>query len=526
LISLPLLRTQYRIGTVAPVQENERVPGSENKEGIFFWMDHREMSPATRLRERFHEYVRKHHLIRHGDKLLVAVSGGADSMVLLDLLMREQSTFDLTLCVAHVNHGLRGAGSDTDEEFVRERAAVTGCAYTVHHADVRAIAVRERMGIQEAARRVRYEFFEKAMRDRGYDAIATGHHADDNAETILLNVLRGTGIQGLSGIPPLRQDVCIIRPLLFAGREEIEQYAESEDLPFRVDPSNLTEDYRRNFLRHRILPLVKEEINPQLTETLRRTAEIFWSLQRYLDTESGRILPGLMTRKGSQAVALAIKGLEELPDLLLSTVLSNVATRSTGRRPGFNQIEAIRELLRAQPGSSTQLTDSWVVFRERDELVFRETDIVFPIDIPVVPDREYVIGGFRFASREGSRGEEATESGRDVEFVDADRIRGKKLRLRTWKPGDTFIPLGMRGQKKVSDFFIDSKIPLFQKQQYPVLETEDGEIVWLCGQRIDDRFKITESTRRVLRLEFHRSTSDANDERNPDKRRSLLTDDQ
>ena len=489
-------------------------------------MDHGEMSPTTRFRERFHEYVRKHHLIRHGEKLLVAVSGGADSVVLLDLLVQEQSALGVTLCVAHVNHGLRGAESDADEDFVRERAAVSGCAFLVHRADVGAIAESKRAGIQETARRVRYEFFEKAMRDRGYDAIVTGHHADDNAETILMNILRGTGIQGLSGIPPLREDVCVIRPLLFAGRDEIEQYAESEGLPFREDSSNLTEDYRRNFLRHRILPLVKDQINPQVTESLRRTGEVFWSLQRYLDGEGARVLSRLMHRKGEGVVALAIEGLEALPDLLVSTVLANVTTGTTGHQPGFNQVEAIRALLSAQPGSSTQLTGSWAVFREREELVFWETDIDLPVNVPVVPGREYMVAGFRFASREtdltgGTRG----GSG-NVEFIDADLLRGKKLRLRSWKPGDTFIPLGMKGRKKVSDFLIDSKVPLFQKQQYPVLETEDGEIVWLCGQRIDDRFKLTETTRSVLRLEFNRPTTDTNDKGNPNTRRSLHTDDQ
>ncbi len=489
-------------------------------------MERREMSPAARLRERFHEYAQKHRLIRPGDRLLVAVSGGADSMVLLDLLVRERPALGLTLGVAHVHHGLRGAESDADEEFVRERAAVLGCGYIVHHADVRAVAERERIGIQEAARRVRYEFFENTMHDRGYDVVATGHHADDNAETILLNILRGAGIQGLSGIPPFRPDIRIIRPLLFAGREEIEQYAESEGLPFRDDSSNQKDTYRRNFLRHRILPLIKEEINPQLTETLRRSAEIFWSLQGYLDAESRRLLPGLMHRKEGGFLALSCTQLEDLPELLLSAVLTTAAVQCTGRRPGFNQIEALRELLRSRAGSSTQLTATWAAFRERDELVFHEAASALPVDIPVLRGEEYMIGGYRFASVEGSREELEMTGGRDIECVDADRLRGKNLRLRSWKPGDTFVPLGMQGRKKVSDFFIDNKVPLAEKQQYPVLETEDGEIVWLCGQRIDDRFKITESTRRVLRLEFHRSTSDANGERNPGQRRSLHSDDQ
>jgi tRNA(Ile)-lysidine synthase len=458
--------------------------------------------------------------------MLVAVSGGADSMVLLDLLVRERSALGLTLGVAHVHHGLRGGESDADEEFVRERAAVLGCGYVAHRADVRAVAERERIGIQEAARRIRYEFFENTMRDRGYDVVATGHHADDNAETILLNILRGAGMQGLSGIPPLRTDIRIIRPLLFAGREDIEQYAESEGLPFRQDSSNLKDEYRRNFVRHRIIPLIREEINPQLTETLRRTSEIFWSLQRYLDAESAEVLHELLRRREGGVLALSCTQLGDLPELLISSVLSSLATQYTGHRPGFNQVEAVRDLLRARPGSCVQLTATWAAFRERDELVFRESGNALTLDMPVLAGEEYMFGGYRFSSTEGSREELEMKGGQDVECVDADRLSGKSLRLRSWKPGDTFIPLGMHGRKKVSDFFTDSKIPLSEKGQYPVLETIDGQIVWLCGLRIDDRFKITENTRRVLRLEFHRATSDANGERNPGQRRSLHSDDQ
>ncbi|MEK9136785.1 MAG: tRNA lysidine(34) synthetase TilS, partial [Bacteroidota bacterium] len=188
---------------------------------------------------RFHEFSRRRRLIEERNKIIAAVSGGADSTVLLDLLAKEQEAFGLTIIVAHFNHQLRGAESDGDEQHVAARARHYGFDFYVERANTAEYSRHTKLGIQEAARKLRYEFFDKLLISSGFDRIATAHNADDNAETILLNLFRGAGVQGLSGIPVYREDRKIIRPLLFAQRSEIEEYAQAERLTFRTDSSNM-----------------------------------------------------------------------------------------------------------------------------------------------------------------------------------------------------------------------------------------------------------------------------------------------
>ena len=219
---------------------------------------------------RFHEFSRRRRLIEERNKIIAAVSGGADSIVLMDLLAREQEAMGLTIIVAHFNHQLRGDESDGDEQFVTQRARHYGFELYVERANTADYSQHMKVGIQEAARKLRYDFLDKLLISSGFDKIATAHNADDNAETILLNFFRGAGVQGLSGIPVYREDRKIIRPLLFAERDEVEEYASTEQLSFRTDSSNLKDYYTRNFVRHNILPPVKKEVNPNVVPTLNR----------------------------------------------------------------------------------------------------------------------------------------------------------------------------------------------------------------------------------------------------------------
>ena len=236
------------------------------------------MVSSRTILTRFHEYSRRRRLIGEQGHLIAAVSGGVDSMVLLDLLVSERESLGLSLIVAHFNHQLRGEESDADEAFVVQRAGQYGLEVYVDRANTAEVARLTRTGIQEAARNLRYDFFAKLLESSGYDALATAHNADDNAETVLLNLFRGAGVLGLSGIPVARPDTKIIRPLLFARREEIEEYAEAARIPFRTDSSNAGDAYTRNFIRHQVLPLVRDQINPNIVETLHRSSELFREL--------------------------------------------------------------------------------------------------------------------------------------------------------------------------------------------------------------------------------------------------------
>ncbi len=460
---------------------------------------------------RFHEYSRRRRLIEERDKLIVAVSGGVDSTVLLDLLAREQDAMGLQLIVAHFNFQLRGAESDEDESFVAQRAKHYGFDLYVERANTTEYARHMRMGIQEAARSLRYEFFDKLLMSSGFDKVVTAHNADDNAETVLLNLFRGAGVQGLAGIPIYRQDKRVIRPLLFAARKEIESYAEQEKLAYRTDSSNEADYYTRNFIRHHILPLIKEQVNPTVVQTLQRSSELFRELEAFLTYNARNSLDLMVTRRKDAEVHLSIPRLRSNPTLLQQYVIMLAAEGVTHVRPDYEKVSAVLGLTEGLTGSWVSLSKDYVAFRDRENLVFRKMEPVTEFRITVQPNRRYDFSRFRFSSEVLDTNGEPQNGGGHTEYVDADRVLAGDLVLRSWSEGDSFVPLGMKAPKKISDFFVDAKIPIYEKHHFPILETKSGEVVWLCGQRIDDRFKITEGTKHVMKLVFTRNAEGADD---------------
>ncbi|MBM2845493.1 MAG: tRNA(Ile)-lysidine synthase [Bacteroidetes bacterium] len=431
---------------------------------------------------RFHEFSRRRRLIEERNKIVAAVSGGADSTVLLDLLAKEQEAFGLTIIVAHFNHQLRGSESEGDELFVAQRARHYGFELYVERANTAEYARHNKLGIQEGARKLRYDFFEKLLVSSGFDKIATAHNADDNAETILLNLFRGAGVQGLSGIPILREDRKIIRPLLFAQRSEIEEYATAEQLTFRTDSSNEKDTYTR-------------ELEAFLTYTARQNFEL------------------MIAKRTDEEMHLSIPRLRSNPVLLQQYIVMLAGDQFAHRKLEYEQVNAILELTEGLTGSWVALSKEYVVFRDREHLVMRKTEPVSDFKIVVQPNHRYEFNKFRFSSEVMEESNVTLNGHGGAEYVDADRIESGELVLRTWSEGDAFVPLGMKTKKKISDFFVDAKIPIYEKHHIPILETRDGQVVWVCGQRIDDRFKITSDTKRVMKLEFSRATDKANDKK-------------
>jgi tRNA(Ile)-lysidine synthase len=465
---------------------------------------------------RFHEFSRRRRLIEERNKIIAAVSGGADSIVLLDLLAKEQEAFGLTVVVAHFNHQLRGAESDGDEQSVAQRARHYGFEFYVERANTAEYSRHLKLGIQEAARNLRYEFFDKLMISSGFDKIATAHNADDNAETILLNLFRGAGVQGLSGIPVYREDKKIIRPLLFAQRNEIEQYAEAEQLAFRTDSSNMKDYYTRNFIRHNILPPVKKEVNPNIVPTLNRSADLFRELEAFLAYTARQHYELLVAKKTDEELHLSISRLRSNPVLLQQHIIMLAADRLAHRKLDYDQVNAILDLTEGLTGSWVAISKEYVVFRDRENLVMRKTDQISDFKITVQPNHRYDFERFRFASEVVDSKDVQFGGNGNAEYIDADAVKANELVLRSWSDGDSFVPLGMKTKKKISDFFVDAKIPIYEKHQIPILETKDGQVVWVCGQRIDDRFKITDETKHVLKLEFTRTPERTNGKKSQD----------
>jgi tRNA(Ile)-lysidine synthase len=319
-------------------------------------------------------------------------------------------------------------------------------------------------------------------------------------------LFRGAGVQGLAGIPLYRQDKKIIRPLLFAERDDIEEYAQTRNLEYQTDSSNQKETYNRNYLRHRIFPLVKAKINPSIVQTLRRSSDLFRELDTYLAVQTRKSLDLAVIRRSEEELHLSIARLRSHPVLLQQHMVMQVAETFAGLRLQHDQVSSILSLTEGLAGSWVVLSEKHTVFRDRNSLVFHRGEPIREFRIVIQQNQKYDFQQFRFSSTLLDSVPDSLNG--NAEFVDADKVRPDDLVLRTWQDGDAFVPLGMQTKKKISDFFVDAKIPVYEKRSYPVLETKAGEIIWLCGQRIDDRFKVTDETQRVLKLEFRRATDE------------------
>ena len=272
--------------------------------------------------------------------------------------------------------------------------------------------------------------------------------------------------------------------------------------------------YMRNFIRHHILPPVKEQVNPNVVQTLHRSAELFRELDGFLTYSARQSLESMIAKKADEELQLAISRLHSNPILLQQYIVMLAAEQFTHRKLEYEQVNAILELMEGLTGSWVALSKEYVVFRDRENLVLRKTEPATDFKITVRQNQTYEFDKFHFASEVIEVGHPwlkvdlsvmksiSLNSAKNAEFVDADRIQNGELILRTWKAGDSFVPLGMKTKKKISDFFIDSKIPPCEKRHIPILETKRGEVVWVCGERIDDRFKVTDETKRVMTLEF------------------------
>jgi tRNA(Ile)-lysidine synthase len=458
------------------------------------------MKAQRNLVHLFERYCLEKSLVRQGDGIIVAVSGGVDSVTLLHLLSRIQRKHGLRLIVAHFNHQLRGKESDLDEEFVERLAAKYGYASAIGRDDIAGLSKKRKISIQEAARELRYRFLEGLLEEHDADKIATAHNANDNAETVLLNLCRGTGISGLSGIPVYRPDLHLIRPLLFATRPEIEAYAKRNALKYRTDSSNRKLHYKRNIVRKKVLPLLAESLNPKVVETLNRASEIFSRLEDMILRDANNALETLIKKKTDNILLLDLPEFKRLHPYMQETIVELAAKPFTGIPLESKGVASVLSLLSSQTGAHAEVSSKLTVYRDRKHLVFLSGARELKLEEEVKPNRSYEFDTIRFSSSIVQPKDVRWTHDRHTEYVDADKLN-KRLILRSWKQGDRFVPFGMEKPKKLSDFLIDERIPRYEKGSILVLESH-RDIVWVCGVRLDNRYRITPSTKRVLKLEF------------------------
>lgn len=435
---------------------------------------------------RFRAYIHEQALCQPGDRILLAVSGGKDSVMMARLF----ADLDYTLGIAHCNFGLRGDESDADEQLVYELSKALDVPFYVTRFDTRSYAQQMGISTQMAARELRYDWFETVRASQGYDYVAVAHHRNDHVETLMLNLVRGTGLAGLQGIHPKRGN--LIRPMLFLEAAEIAAYVQQRGWEFRDDLSNFSTKYARNKIRLEVIPKLKE-LNPDLERTVAKSmgyfADAYAVVQRYV----GGLREQLFTRHDGEQWHIPIDRLASLDPrpLLLYELFKPF---------GFTETtisDLIRALAVRVPGKRFS-SPTHTLYIDRQEVVLTvDADIRDTTMVLEKPGASAVWKGYRFQSFLST--ETTIDPDPCVAQFDADRLVFP-LSVRSWREGDMLRPLGMKGHKKVSDLFVSLKIPVYRKHNVPVVVNGNGDILWVAPYRMDDRYKITDKTKKVLTL--------------------------
>lgn len=436
---------------------------------------------------RFIQYVKEHNLFENNQTILLAVSGGIDSMILCDLFLKSNFKF----AIAHCNFHLRGEESNRDERFVREYAQKNNIKIHVKDFDTYSYMKEKGKSMQVSAREMRYSWFNELLKEEGYSYIATGHHIDDSIETFFMNILRGTGIAGLHGI--LQKVNLVIHPLLFTGRAEIVNYQKENKLEFVEDSSNATTKYTRNKIRHELIPLVKE-IAPNFDKIISK------EIERFRETEV--VFRSVINDAKTKLLEIENQTIKISIEKLKSYVPQKIFMYEILNDFGFNEatINSIEDALLETSGKQFY-SETHRLVKDRDYLLIvknepqnlnqylieeSQTSVYSPIilQMEILKDLQYV----------------KIPKNKEVAMLDYDKL-SFPLILRKWKKGDSFFPYGLQGEKKISEFYKNLKYSILDKENQWLLCSEN-DIIWVVGQRIDDRYKITKSTKTIYKIEL------------------------
>ncbi len=447
------------------------------------------------------DFISAHGLVEPNDTILIGLSGGPDSVFLATLLSQYINEINANLVCCHVNHGLRGEAARRDEEFVKRFAAERGMPFMLKCVDVASHRKEHHLSPEEAARQLRLDALEEAGKEQGVKKIALGHTADDALETFLLNLLRGTGRKGLSGIQPKRDN--IIRPLLSIRRKEIIRYLKENDISYRIDATNWQCDFTRNFIRHELVPLIEKKLKRNVKSNILQLISIIDSEEELLARMTNKLFTEscVVSHDGITLRRAEFRNMD--PALQRRLIVRCFAEAAKGGHGlNFREIEAIRK---AAVGRTSGVT-------------FSHCGVRFLIGAEVI-----LIAGGK-SERTGAAGEMTLHTSDEVTFRDRYRIRTKVLRkingdiedrdrayfdlaklvlpltLRSKRNGDKFIPFGMEHEKKVKELFIDQKVPFWERDTIPVISDAKG-IIWVAGVRRGASAKVEENTERILKIE-------------------------
>lgn len=478
-------------------------------------------------------FIRANDLVSERDSIVVGVSGGPDSVALLHLLcsLNAKKSLGCRFYIAHLNHKLRGMDSEEDAGFIRRLSNEFNLPVFIKEIDIKGVAMGSRCSIEEAGRRERYKFFRDYSQEVGASRIAVGHSADDNVETLLQRIIRGTGILGLCGMRPKRpispdSNILLIRPLLHSWKKEIIRYLEERDIPYRIDSSNLQEVHLRNKIRIELLPLIQKGYNNQIKRVLLNLCEILNENYDFIDTASLSLLKDVILEESGSRYILGRNILLSFHPIIQYKIIHNILTRMEVPLKDFSYHhykDILRHLKAGEPKKILRLPSNLMVWIE-DARLFFQSQAGLAQGIRYEDEQSGKTGGFTKVELNlpGATPLPFANATIEAEIIDneegfLERFEASKtpyeevidmgkvtlpLSVRFRRPGDRFWPLGASGTKKLKDFLIDKKVPRFERDKLPIVTSADDEPIWIIGLRIDHRVRVSKETRKVIKLKY------------------------
>ncbi|MBO8131178.1 MAG: tRNA lysidine(34) synthetase TilS [Candidatus Marinimicrobia bacterium] len=457
-----------------------------------------------KLCDRVKKFSDENRLFDRVKNIIVGVSGGVDSMSLLHILKCLSTVYGFILHVAHLNHLLRGELANRDENLVEQFCKDNNIDFHVRRINIREFAEKEDLSLEMAGRKARYNFFHEISLKLPNSVIATGHTLDDHIETVLLRFFKGTGIEGLRGIPIKEGN--IIRPIRFVRKYELYRYARENKIPFNEDHTNYLEIYQRNIIRHVIIPRIIKDLNPNVVTSINNVSQIADEFCDYVNNtiDVNRIGDLIASRK-MDSVEVNIKTFKNLHPFLGKIVLRRILLEFglNASKISFDKINKTYNLIvNDNVGKRLDIGEGIRIYIDRERFCIKKQKIdsweCIAISVNSTVENEYFIFKSELINKNSIKFE---RENLNVEFIDYDKVIGD-LKLRKWKRGDKIKPLGMNGHKKVSDIYVDKKVPFWKKDMIPLL-VDSKNIIWVCGLVLSEDYKIDDKTKNVLKVEYY-----------------------
>ena len=461
------------------------------------------------LKKRFIDFIYKNKLINEGDGIVIALSGGPDSMCLLHLLNSVKDELNIKLVAAHINHMIRGEEADADERFCGEECARLGIEFFSKRIDVNKYCAENGLSSETGGREIRYNFFKEVMNKKQFNKVATAHNANDQAETIVMRIMRGTGLEGLGGIPVKREDI-YIRPILFMKREEIEKYCEDNNLKPRIDKTNYERIYNRNKIRLDILPYIKENFNAEIIESINRMSMLLQEDSEYIKEQVDECFDDFC-KKENDCYIISKKAFN-LNKAIYKRLIRKVIKELTGDKYDIEAIHVdhVIELAKGTTGKKIDLPKDIVVTNVYGDLKINKRVTENNSENSIIEIKKEEIDKKDIYFGEGIISFNVMDNNKEkynfqnslIKYVDYDKIINAIV-VRYRKQGDRINPIGLKGTKKLKDIFIDMKIPKDVRDTIPIVQIDD-DIAWVVGVKVSDKFKVTQQTKRILKMEYRK----------------------